>query len=68
MNVKVSVDPLVLAAAAEAMHASARAHKRAEAAHRRARQDLMRELDLFLAECERSGVRIQITETTRRSE
>jgi hypothetical protein len=45
------------------MHASVCAHRRAEAAHRRAKEDLIRKLDLFLAECEQAGVRINITQT-----
>lgn len=52
-----------LAGAAEAIHASAQAHKRAEAAHRRQAKRLRVALDVLREECERNGIRLEITQT-----
>jgi hypothetical protein len=53
----------VITAAAEAIHASARAHKRAEAAHKREARRLMQALSLLRGEAARLGIRLEITET-----
>jgi hypothetical protein len=54
----------VMTAAAEAIHASARAHKRAEAAHKREARRLMQALSLLRGEAARLGIRLEITETS----
>ncbi len=53
----------VLAAAAEALHASARAHKRAADAHRKQARRLYTALSLVERECDRLGIHLEITQT-----
>lgn len=57
-----------LAAAAEAIHASIETHKRAQEAHRRQRRRLSIALEGLHRAAERQGVRLEITQTPRRSQ
>ena len=57
-----------LAAAAEAIHASIETHKRAQEAHRRQRKRLSKALEVLIREAARHGVRLEITQTPRRSQ
>ena len=47
--------------AAETLHAEARAHKRAEAQHRRRARDLMRQLEQLRIEAAASGITLTVT-------
>jgi len=51
---------VALVNAAQAIYASARAHKASEAHHRRQAQKLMAELDVLRRECARHGIELKI--------
>jgi hypothetical protein len=59
---------MVLASAAEAIHASREIHRIAQESHRRQVKRLSNALDEVLAEAKRLGCPIEITQTKRRSQ
>lgn len=59
-------DIAVIAAAAEALHASVQSHKKAQAFHRRQAQRDARALEALRGICDRHGIRLKITQTPRR--
>lgn len=61
------VTATLIVGAAQTIHSAARAHKQAEAQHRRQARQLMRQLDQLRAECAAHGIAFEI-ETTQNPE
>lgn len=61
-------DIAAIAAAAEALHASIQIHKTAQESHRRQAKRQSIALEELKAVCERHGIPLEITQTTRRSQ